>query len=196
MQSQTATQHRMETSMGRNRKFAMLGSAILGAMMFAGAAAPAMAAETAPVQKTQHADVQAAPEGAPVKAIALAVATQITNTSNVPVTLDVTGYDMSGHRKVTLRPGQSQQVFGHSYTGHDIEGTMTYPDGTQVPFWLNNPYIGQPIAGFGDGSNWDRYDETERHTRVEAGHSFKVVREADQVWQTMPMKLFTIAIAS
>jgi len=186
----------METPMGRNRKFAMLGSAVLAAVMLAGAAAPAMATESAPAQTTQHARVQSAPEGTPIKAIALAVATQITNTSNVTVMLDVTGCDMSGHRKVTLRPGQSQQVFGHSYTGHDIEGTMTYPDGSQVPFWLNNPYIGRPIAGFGDGSNWDRYDETERHTRAEAGHSFKVVREVDQVWQAMPMKVFTIAIAS
>lgn len=182
--------------MGRNHKFAMLGAAVLGGMMVAGAAAPAMAAENAPAPSSHHAQVQTVPEGAPVKAIALAVATQITNTSSVPVTLDVTGYDMSGHKKVTLRPGQSQQVFGHAYTGHDIEGTMTYPDGSSVPFWLSNPYIGMPIAGFGDGSNWDRYDETERHTRVEAGHTFKVVRQADQVWQTMPMKVFTITIAS
>lgn len=71
---------------------------------------------------------------------------------------------------------QTIGIVGSTFSGNDVEGTITYPDNSTVDLWAYNPSVGQPSLGFGTGDNWDHYAERETNEKTENGHSFHVLR--------------------
>jgi len=172
-----------------------VGGVVLGSVLLAGIAAPAMAAvPDSAATTTSHAALAAATHDGSVKSASIPVFVQLENVSSAPVTLDIDANDH--HQRTTLDSGDIVSVGGQSTFGHNIDGTMTYANGTKVSFWVNDPWIGAPTVGFGNSSNWDRYDEPQDRTKVENGHAYKVHRFSDVWVQTISAKVFKISMVS
>lgn len=172
----------------RRRAIMFSGAFVVGAAL-AGVVAPAHAAVVEPsVSSTSH-SVQNH-----VGVYTVPTVANFTNRTGESVKIDAKGINGTIHQ--TVSPGSSFMVAGNAMFGHDIDGTLSYSDGSTVKFWVNNPDLGAPIVGFGDDSNWDHYTETQQRDKAEGAHTFSVTRAHDVQHETYYYKAFLIDLKS
>lgn len=177
-------------TMGISRRRAiMFSGAFVCGVALAGVVAPAQAAVVEPSGPTTSHSVQSHVDLYTVPTLA-----NFTNRTGQQVRIDAKGINGMVHQ--TLSPGSSYMVAGNAMFGHDVDGTLTYSDGSTVSFWVNNPDLGAPIVGFGNDSNWDHYTETQHRDKTEGAHTFSVTRAHDVQHETAYYKAFLIDMQS
>lgn len=113
------------------------------------------------------------------------------NTTNEPVTVSVNSYFKSNILiktiTRTLAPGQLLEMGAgqnEKFNSDDVNGTITYQDGTSVFFRAASPWglFRSPWAGFGHGSNYARFEPLLNLPQAtdfkENGKSFTISRVA------------------
>ena len=176
----------MNSNTSKKARIAALAAAAgigLTALVGVGAASATTQAQPAPAMS--HSQQVQTNDGPIVKVVQGRVALTVKNTTDKPITVYMNGHSITGEVTKTLAPGETLRAAGATLSsGKDVEGYITFANGSKVALWGYNPDIGYPSVGFNDfGASgygtWERFYENETQSFERAGHTFDVTRGTD-----------------